>query len=114
MSRALQAYYEVHGDIIIIHAPDSASGVPVEYRYIDATYGARDEDWKFVSQRLMRREPSGWLDVIDIELADGTKLELRFDITEFCGLSGGSTESGDLGDDDDAPTIGEILNKKKV
>ena len=109
-----QTCYEVQGDIIVIHAPDSASGVPVEYSYIEAIYGVRDEDWKFVRQRLMRREPSGWLDVIGIELADGTELELRFDITEFCGLSGGSDESGDDGDDDDAPTIGEILNKKKV
>jgi len=114
MSRALQAYYEVQGDIIVIHASDSARGVPVEYSYIEATYGVRDEDWKFVRQRLMRREPSGWLDVIDIELADGTEQVLRFDITEFCGLSDNSAKSGDAGDDDDAPTIGEILNKKKV
>jgi len=43
----------------------------------------------------MRLEPNGWMDVIDIELADGSEHSLRFDITEFCGLSGRSRASDD-------------------
>lgn len=41
MSRALQAYYELQGDIIVIHASDSARGVSGGY---DDTDAAGDDD----------------------------------------------------------------------
>ncbi len=80
---------------IPIHASDSASGVAAEYDWIEARFGKSGRDWRFVRQRLMRLEPNGWMDVIDIELADGSEHSLRFDITEFCGLSGRSRASDD-------------------
>ncbi|MBN1243626.1 MAG: hypothetical protein JXA15_13065 [Spirochaetales bacterium] len=75
--------FEDKGDFVVIHAPDSATGVPLEYEYLEQRFGQRDRDWKFVSQRLMPRAPDGWLDLVEIELADGTRHEARFDITQF-------------------------------
>lgn len=51
----------------------------------------------------MPRAPDGWLDIVVIELVDGTRHEARFDITEFCFQSGDDIESD--GDEDAAPTI---------
>jgi hypothetical protein len=92
--------------IVIIHAQDSTTGVDAEYDWIEARFGERNQGWHFIRQRLMKLDPGRWLDVIDIKLPDGTTLELRFDITEFCGLSSHGKESDDSGDGDDAPTIG--------
>jgi len=97
--------------LVVINASDSVTGVDAEYDWIEARFGERDRDWRFISQRLMRLEPAGWKDVIDIELADGTKRTLHFDITKFCRLSGNSKTSDD--DGDDSPTIGEILARNK-
>ncbi len=99
MREAMEAYFEEKGDLVVIHARDSATGVAAEYDYIEARFGARGRDWRFVRQRLMRLDPDRWMDVISIEMADGTELELRFDITEFSGLSGGDVESDDDGEE---------------
>jgi len=110
MKSPTKAWFEETGDLVVIHAPDSATGVPLEYEYLEQRFGQRDGDWNFVCQRLMPRAPDGWLDLVEIELADGTRHEARFDITQFCFLSGGDIESDD--DEDDAPTIGEIIGRK--
>jgi len=98
--------------IVLIHAQDSATGVAAEYDWIESRFGERGRDWQFISQRLMRLDPCRWLDVIDIELPDGTALKLRFDITEFCGLSRRGEASDD--DGDDSPTLGELLDSPKT
>lgn len=97
--------------IVLIHAQDSATGVAAEYDWIESRFGERGRDWQFISQRLTRLDPGRWLDVIDIELPDGTALELRFDITEFCRLSSGTTRTGADGDDE-GPTIGELIPRR--
>jgi hypothetical protein len=51
-----------------------------------------------------RKDSKNERDVIEIKLANGSELALRFDITEFCRLSGHSKTSDD--DGDDSPTIG--------
>lgn len=60
----------------------------------------------------MCAELGRWLDVIDIGLPDGRALDLRFDITEFCGLYGSESSAGETGNDDD-PMIGEQMANKR-
>lgn len=48
MNGPSKAWFEETGDLVVIHAPDSASGVPLEYEYLEHRFGQRDHDWKFV------------------------------------------------------------------
>lgn len=111
MSGDEETRYEERGDCVVIHAPDSATGVPLEYEYLEAKFGVQDRDWRVLGQRLERLESGGWADVVEIAPAGGGRRELRFDISAFFGLARGA--SGEGGEDDDAPTIGEPLGKPR-
>ena len=81
-------YFEGSGDsvqdpIIIKGASSHMLGVAAEYRFIHHIYGRRNVDWKLTMQMLLR-EPHA-IDLIRIELADGSIKNIYFDISDFWG-----------------------------
>lgn len=111
MSGHDKAWCEERDGIVVVHASDSAAGVPAEYDYLRAIFGEQDRDWHFVRQRLEMLETGGWADVVEIALAEGGHREFRFDISAFSNL-GGVGQEDSQNDDEDAPTISELLGRK--
>ncbi|MBD3408180.1 MAG: hypothetical protein GF411_18810 [Candidatus Lokiarchaeota archaeon] len=58
--------------------------VDAEYQYIRDAYGLKNRDWKLIKQTLLNNDGK-YIDVIDIQLADGTPISLFFDITKYWG-----------------------------
>ena len=71
--------------IVIENAFAEEDGVAAEYYYLEEKYGLRDVDWSLISQDLVSEEEK-FYDLMDIELADKTRIEVYFDITEFFGI----------------------------
>ena len=70
--------------VIIRGAPNSMAGVQAEYRYLKQHFGQRNLKWRLLKQYLLQTGDKTF-DVITIELADGAKRIIYFDITEFFG-----------------------------
>jgi hypothetical protein len=70
--------------IIIQGAKNSLTGVEAEYRYLEQKFGQRNRDWKLIKQSLIHHGGKHY-DLMEIQLADGAKKQLYFDITEFFG-----------------------------
>jgi len=70
--------------VIIRGAPNSMAGVQAEYRYLHQHFGQRNLKWRLLKQDLLQSRDKTF-DVIAIELADGAKKIIYFDITEFFG-----------------------------
>lgn len=68
----------------ITGATDSSVGISAEYNYLNWMFGERNVDWKLNRQYLLN-EKGKVFDKMDIELADGTTLNIYFDISEFFG-----------------------------
>jgi hypothetical protein len=71
--------------IVIENAFAEEDGVAAEYYYLEERYGRRDVDWSMISQGLVSEEEK-FYDLMDIELADKTRIQIYFDITEFFGI----------------------------
>jgi hypothetical protein len=69
--------------VIIKGAPNHQLGVAAEYRFISHKYGLRDVHWRLEMQMLLKGPRM--MDLIGIELADGTKKEIYFDLSDFWG-----------------------------
>jgi hypothetical protein len=70
--------------VIIQGAPNSQIGVGAEYYYLEKRFGERQVDWKLIRQSL-RGKGGKYYDLMQIELKDGTKKDIYFDITDFFG-----------------------------
>ncbi len=70
--------------IVIKGAKSSQDGIPAEYYFLEKKYGKMQVDWKLSRQSLMHQDGKHY-DLMQIELKDGTKKEVYFDITEFFG-----------------------------
>jgi len=68
--------------VIIRGATNGVAGVEAEYRYLREKFGQQNRDWHLTRQALMRKGDR-MFDVMHLELADGSKRTLYFDITEF-------------------------------
>lgn len=72
-------------DPIMIHDVDNhTDAMNAEYAYLRKEYGVRDVDWKLVIQSLIT-VGTKYIDQLEIELADGQKLTVFFDISEHWG-----------------------------
>ncbi|MFX1561715.1 MAG: hypothetical protein ACFFDP_00205 [Promethearchaeota archaeon] len=59
--------------------------IKAEYEYLNQTFGKRGAEWKLERQVLIQAPNERMCDVLHIELADGTKVEVWFDITPYFG-----------------------------
>ena len=69
--------------IVIKNAANHRAGVVAEYLYLQKRFGARDSQWRLVSQMLLTGEKP--IDLLTIELADGIIQHIYFDVSEFFG-----------------------------
>jgi hypothetical protein len=70
--------------VIIRGARDNVVGIQAEFRYLRQHFGKRNLKWRLFKQELLQTGDKTF-DVITIELADGAKRIIYFDITEFFG-----------------------------
>jgi len=70
--------------LIILEVENPSLGVRYEYVYLRDKYGERDIDWKLISQSLYKKNGKIY-DLLKIELSDGSKKSIYFDITDFFG-----------------------------
>lgn len=71
-------------DLIVIKgAPNNELGVAAEYSFIEHKYGRRDVAWKLKMQKFSNKPKL--MDLIQIELADGSIKDIYFDISDFFG-----------------------------
>ena len=71
---------------VIITATTTNMGITAEYAYIKKQYGEKDKDWILGPKFLLKIDDHGrQLEGFSIELADGKKISIYFDITSFYG-----------------------------
>lgn len=74
----------------IISTSNSSKGIAQEYGYLCFQFGELGEDWRLHKQRLStHQEPDGTripVDIFQIELDDGSFIEICIDISSFYGL----------------------------
>ena len=59
--------------------------IQAEYEYLSQKFGSRQKDWRLETQALIKAPNGRMCDLMTIVLADGTKVELWFDINDFLG-----------------------------
>lgn len=69
---------------VIINCDNSLFGISYEYSYIEDLYGKPNEDWTVKLQSLIHKNEKSY-DKIEIELKNGYKNIIYFDITRFFG-----------------------------
>jgi hypothetical protein len=70
--------------VIIRGAADGVAGVAAEYRYLTGKFGERNRAWRLKRQQLWQQNGRVY-DVMHLELAEGSRRTIYFDITEFSG-----------------------------
>ena len=70
--------------IIIEGVSNNFEAVQAEYSYLSQKFGNKGVDWKMLQQSLMGSN-GRMLDKMDIELSDGRRITLYFDITKYFG-----------------------------
>jgi len=70
--------------IVIKGAPNNQQGIDAEYYYLEKKFGRFKVDWKLNKQRLLHKGNKKF-DLMQIELKDGTRKDIYFDITDFFG-----------------------------
>jgi len=70
--------------VVISGAPNSRVGIDAEYYYLGKIYGQPNVDWKLKRQSVIHEKGKVY-DRLDLELKDGGKKTVFFDITEFFG-----------------------------
>ena len=70
--------------IQILGANNSFEGMQAEYQYLSDKFGVRGTDWNLDMQSLAEDKGKRY-DVMMVDLKDGTKLSIYFDITDFFG-----------------------------
>lgn len=70
--------------LVISGAPNSMLGISAEYHVLEKEFGRQNVDWKLKRQSVLRQKGKIY-DRMEIELKDGSKKTVFFDITEFFG-----------------------------
>jgi hypothetical protein len=73
----------VQDPIVIKGASSHELGVVAEYKFIAHKYGRRDVAWKLKMQMVSNKPKM--MDLIRIELSDGSIKDIYFDISDFFG-----------------------------
>lgn len=71
-------------DPVVIEAETTIPGIRAEYAWLEQHFGKRDRDWTLV---MRSHGPRGdrTIETMQIELKDGSKRTIHFDITNFFG-----------------------------
>jgi hypothetical protein len=70
--------------VVITGAPNTRVGIDAEYYFLGKKFGQRNVDWKLKRQSVLQKEGKVY-DRMDLELKDGSKKAVFFDISEFFG-----------------------------
>jgi hypothetical protein len=70
--------------VVILGAPNSIAGVEAEYSYLRKQFGRENVDWMLTRQSVMQQKGKVY-DRMDLDLKDGSKKTVFFDIGEFFG-----------------------------
>ena len=70
--------------VVISGAPNSRVGIDAEYYYLGKICGQPNVDWKLKRQSVIQEKGKVY-DRLDLELKDGSKKTVFFDISEFFG-----------------------------
>ena len=70
--------------VVILGAPNSMAGIEAEYSYLGKQVGRRNVDWNLRRQSVLQEKGKVY-DRMDLDLKDGGKKTVFFDISEFFG-----------------------------
>ena len=70
--------------VVITGAPNTRVGIDAEYYFLQKKFGQRNVDWKLKRQSVLHDQGKVF-DRMDLELKDGSKKAVFFDISEFFG-----------------------------
>ena len=70
--------------VVISGAPNSRIGIDAEYYFLRKKFGKPKVDWNLKHQKVLQEKGKVY-DRMEIELKDGSKKTIFFDITEFFG-----------------------------
>ncbi|MAS95565.1 MAG: hypothetical protein CMO55_20380 [Verrucomicrobiales bacterium] len=72
-------------EAIVINATSSIAGIDAEYKWVEANLGRPNADWNIESRMTTQSDDGRWFETFLIEMKDGTKKSVVFDITSFFG-----------------------------
>ena len=70
--------------VVILGAPNSIAGIAAEYSYLKKKFGRENDDWLLIRQSVLNQKDKVY-DRMDLDLKDGSKKSVFFDISEFFG-----------------------------
>ena len=70
--------------VLISGAPNSIAGTAAEYAYLRKKFGRENVDWNLFRQSVLERNGK-FYDRLDLDLKDGRRKTVFFDISEFFG-----------------------------
>ena len=70
--------------VVILGAPNSMAGISAEYDYLGKQFGRRNVDWNLLRQSILNQKGKVY-DRMDLDLKDGSRKTVFFDIGEFFG-----------------------------
>jgi hypothetical protein len=70
--------------VVISGATNSLAGISAEYHYLEKQFGQPNADWKLKRQCVVNHQGKVY-DSMEIEMRDGSKKTILFDISEFFG-----------------------------
>lgn len=70
--------------VVIFGAPNSVAGISAEYKYLQQKFGRENVDWNLRRQSILQQKGKVY-DRMDLDLKDGSRKTVFFDISEFFG-----------------------------
>ena len=70
--------------VVISGAPNSMAGIAAEYSYLKKKFGRENDDWMLTRQSVLQQKGKVY-DRMDLDLKNGSKKTVFFDISEFFG-----------------------------
>ena len=70
--------------VVILGASNSIAGVAAEYSYLKKKFGRENDAWLLTRQSILQQDGKVY-DRMDLDLKDGSKKTVFFDIGEFFG-----------------------------
>ncbi len=68
---------------VLIAAPSSHIGVPLEYAHLQTQYGTMGRDWTVALRSLELNDSGRTVESFHLALSDGSKVDFHFDVTSF-------------------------------
>jgi hypothetical protein len=70
--------------VLISGAPNSIAGIAAEYAYLRKKFGRENVDWNLYRQSVLEQDGK-FYDRLELDLKDGSRKTVFFDISEFFG-----------------------------